>query len=115
MTARRLRTAGTVETAVAGHLYLLHLSRPLGDPTRPRCSALHYLGWCHVGTLERRLQQHAEGRGAAMLRAAVAAGIDWQLVATWEGTRHRERSMKRRGPARYCPLCAPATRLRAAA
>jgi hypothetical protein len=29
-----------------GWLYLIELEHPIGDVTRPRCSARYYLGWC---------------------------------------------------------------------
>jgi hypothetical protein len=33
-------------------------------------------------------------------------GIDWTLARTWEGSRTRERQLKRQGGAsRRCPIC----------
>jgi hypothetical protein len=33
-------------------------------------------------------------------------GIGWKLARTWEGSRQRERQLKRRGGAsRRCPIC----------
>jgi hypothetical protein len=91
---------------VPGTLYLLHFSRPLGDPKRPRMAARHYLGWTNGVAVDQRLADHRAGRGAAITRAAVGRGIELQLVATWPGTRNDERRAKRSGNfARRCPTC----------
>lgn len=81
-----------------GTVYLLHFSRPFGH-------AKHYLG--HAVNLERRLEEHARGRGANLVRHALAAGIKFKLARTWEGVdRYEERRLKNRGgKARMCPLC----------
>jgi hypothetical protein len=77
---------------VPGTLYLLHFSRPLGDPKRPRMAARHYLGWTNGVAVDQRLADHRAGRGAAITRAAVGRGI--------------ERRAKRSGNfARRCPTC----------
>ena len=47
-----------------------------------------------------------------LLQVIASAGIGWTLARTWEGTRQRERQLKRQGGAsRRCPIC----RARAAA
>jgi hypothetical protein len=44
--------------------------------------------------------------GARLVQVARQAGIGFQLVRVWEGTRGLERSLKRRGAAaRRCPVC----------
>lgn len=89
-----------------GVIYLLHFSRPLGDPSRPRMSARHYLGWSTDDAVVRRIREHREGRGAAITRAAVAAGIELSVVAVIHGTRNDERRLKIRGHHdRRCVLC----------
>ena len=53
--------------------------------------------------LDRRPGQQAvrapSRRGARLLQVITQAGIDWTLARTWEGTRERERQLKRQGGA----------------
>lgn len=81
---------------ISGTIYLLCFSRPYKH-------AKHYLGWAL--DLEKRLAEHASGRGARLLEVVSAEGITWQLARTWKGDRYRERSFKQRGKARNCPIC----------
>jgi len=83
--------------ARVGVIYLLHFEQPYQH-------AQHYLGWAIE--LESRLADHAAGRGARLLAVVRSAGISWRLARTWEGTRARERQIKRQGGlSRSCPLC----------
>ena len=94
--------APVVAENVAGTLYLLHFDRPY--PRDARAGVRHYLGWAL--DVDSRLAEHLAGRGSPLVRAAVAAGIGVELVATWPGTRHDERACKRgHNHARYCPRC----------
>jgi len=81
-----------------GIVYLLHFDRSYKH-------ARHYIGWTQ--NLEQRLQQHRAGRGSPLIAAAIADGIDFQLVAIWEGDRHAERRLHRQKNvrARLCPIC----------
>ncbi len=80
-----------------GTIYLLHFEQPYQH-------ARHYLGWAE--NLDARLADHAAGRGARLLAVVQSAGIEWRLARTWEGTRARERQIKRMGGlSRSCPLC----------
>lgn len=90
-------------------IYLLHFTEPLGDPTRPRMSAAHYLGWAADGALEDRLAEHLSGRGAKITRAAHARGIALIVARTWDGDRNEERRLKKTGhfADRLCVLCNP--------
>jgi hypothetical protein len=66
--------------------------------------ARHYLGT--TKDLPARLALHRAGQGARMLAAAVARGIDFTLVRTWEGGRDVELRLKRRKEGtRLCPNC----------
>jgi hypothetical protein len=59
---------------------------------------------------QERIDAHRAGRGAAITRAAVAAGIELELVRTWPGeNRVTERRFKRAGhfADRCCPRCGP--------
>lgn len=85
-------------TARIGTVYLLHFTKPFRH-------ARHYLGWTERD-LPARLDEHAAGNGARLLAAVASAGITWHLARTWEGTRARERQLKRQGGlSRSCPLC----------
>ena len=94
--------------AQLGTVYLLHFDRPLKH-------AQHYLGWAkdHMD----RVNTHMGGRGAKIVAAAVAAGIQAELVRTWPNRdRGFERKLKNRKNARgLCPVCKPAYNVRAAA
>ncbi|MCC6192282.1 MAG: endonuclease [Anaerolineales bacterium] len=88
-------------------VYLLHFSRPLHH-------ARHYVGFVEYD-LEQRIEHHLAGRGARLVAAVAAAGIDVQLARVWPGaTRTFERRLKRwHGSAQFCPLCDPAAAERA--
>jgi hypothetical protein len=94
-----------------GWCYLLHMSRPLGNTANARAMAQHYSGWADDPTgdgvgLEHRIAEHLAGRGAKITRAAVAAGIEISLVATWRAPLAFEQYLKRRKEApRLCPIC----------
>ena len=84
-----------------GTVYLLCFDAPFGH-------ARHYSGYAGPGNLAPRMAHHRAGSGANLLRHVAAAGIEWQLVRTWAGTRSDERRVKRRGGAsRLCPRCTP--------
>ena len=80
-------------------VYLIHFEVPYAH-------ARHYTGWT-AGDLHGRLAEHAAGRGGARLMAVITqAGIGWTLARTWEGSRARERQLKRQGGASpRCPIC----------
>jgi predicted GIY-YIG superfamily endonuclease len=90
-------TAPASPTAPIGVVYLVHF-------TEPYRHARHYTGW--TADLESRLAEHQAGRGARLLQVITQAGIGWTLARTWQGTRDRERQLKRQGGAsRRCPIC----------
>lgn len=62
-----------------GTIYLLHISPPLAG------HAEHYLGWTAQDSAESQLEEHRQGRGADLTRAAVAAGSTNHLVVTRQG------------------------------
>lgn len=93
-------------SAASWTVYLLELERPLGDPSRPRCSARFYVGMTH--DLGARLRAHRQGRrgcegGANLTAAARERGIGFRLVRTWgpfetaAEARVFERRLKRAG------------------
>lgn len=92
MSANR-RSSGTP----LGVVYLVHF-------TEPYRHARHYTGW--TADLDARLAEHQAGRGARLLQVITQVEIDWTLARTWQGTRARERQLKRQGGAsRRCPIC----------
>ena len=96
--------SGTIITR-PGTVYLLHFDRPFKH-------ARHYCGWAPPRRLDGRLRDHARGRGANLLKYALAAGITWELARTWEGGRTRERQIKNQGGlSRSCPMCHPTMRV----
>lgn len=94
------RSQQLVREHPGGTVYLVCLDEPFGH-------ARHYLGWAGPGNLAQRQAHHRAGTGANLLRHVAKAGIEWQLVRTWAGDRHRERQLKARGHARACPRCRP--------
>lgn len=94
---------GVTTTRSTGVVYLIHFARPLAH-------ARHYLGFCQsYEGVESRLSYHAHGRGSKLLAAVSAAGIPWDIVRIWRGTRDDERALKNaNGAGPYCPVCAAA-------
>lgn len=83
-----------------GFVYVLHLSRPVGDHAR------HYCGWAK--DVESRLADHRHGRGARLTAHAVSLGIGLTLGFVMVGTRADERRVKRnRRLAQLCEYCRP--------
>lgn len=80
-------------------VYLLHFDQPLGH-------ARHYSGYSRQRDCQQRLERHAAGIGARLLKVALERGISWQVAKIWpEGDRAFERSLKARGQTAICPLC----------
>lgn len=85
-------------------VYLLHFAEPIGNPANRRAMAQHYIGW--TSEPAKRMDRHAAGNGAAIMRAVHARHIRVELARTWSGTRTLERQLKRRKNARQlCPIC----------
>ena len=83
---------------VPGTVYVLHF-----DPAYKH--ARHYIGWT-AGEVTDRLAVHLQGRGSPLIRAAVAAGVDVQLAATYQGSRYLERQLKSwHNTGRFCAIC----------
>jgi len=89
-----------------GTIYLLCF--PPGLHVTGNRYASHYLGWTANG-VESRVAYHLRGEGSRLIRAAVRAGLDPQVVRTWEkATRTFERRLKNtRNLPRLCPHCNP--------
>jgi predicted GIY-YIG superfamily endonuclease len=82
---------------VPGVVYLLHFEQPYKH-------AKHYLGWSE--DLDSRIAAHDAGKGSNLVAVVAAAGIAWTIARTWNGTRARERQLKKQGGAsRFCPVC----------
>lgn len=89
---------------MSGTVYLLHLDP--GLPVTGNRVARHYLGFGEQ-RVERRVQEHLEGRGPPLVAAAAAHGSTVTIARTWPGReRAFERALKNRHEApRLCPLC----------
>lgn len=89
-------------------IYLLHFEpayeAPIGQTGRVK-SAGHYLG-STGNDVQHRLAEHLTGKGSPLVRAAVLAGSEVTIAATWAGGRDDERKVKRQhNHARRCPIC----------
>lgn len=81
-------------------VYLLHFSRPIS----PNHTAQHYLG--STQDLDRRIAEHASGRGARLCEVAAERRITFQVARTWPGGWVEERRLKRRhNSPQLCPIC----------
>jgi predicted GIY-YIG superfamily endonuclease len=95
--AQGLRYQRVATDARVGTIYLIHFERPYRH-------VRHYIGW--TMDLQARVARHHRGDGSKLMRAVSAAGIGWQVVATWEGTRRDERRLKARKRAPdICTAC----------
>jgi predicted GIY-YIG superfamily endonuclease len=74
-------------------VYLLRFHQPVGSGKK---YVNYYLGHCRENRLEQRLAEHRSGAGAKLVAAAIARGIDFDVVRTWpNATRADERRLKR--------------------
>lgn len=81
-------------------IYLLHFGRPLKH-------AQHYIGSTPDHGLERRMQEHVNGRGARLTAAVARTKIPMTLARVWW---HPDRSLETRLKAGHnaralCPVC----------
>jgi hypothetical protein len=53
------------------------------------------------------VQEHRRGRAAVLTAVARAAGLDFKVTRTWPGGHDKERQLKTRSGALYCPDCSP--------
>ncbi len=82
-------------------VYEVHIEPPVEH-------ARHYIGRSPdggVAGLVRRLAKHGTSEGARLLQVAKERGSTWHLVRTWEGDGRKERQLKTRSGALYCPEC----------
>lgn len=83
-------------------VYEVHIDPPVEH-------AGHYIGKSPkggLGGLLERLAKHGGPEGARLLQVARERGSTWELVRTWEGGERKERQLKTRSGALYCPRCA---------
>lgn len=92
-------------------VYLIHLAQPMPRGVNGRGQALyarHYIGY--TGSLDRRMMEHASGRGARFLEVCRERGIGFEVARTWEGADRRfERRLKKtyKNAKLLCPFCNP--------
>jgi hypothetical protein len=106
-----MRPVITGKTSRLGHL--VHFSRPLGNMANVRGHATHYIGFTpddgSGAGLSERVAEHLAGDGARITKAALAQGIEIELVACWRAPLAFEKQLKRRKEApRLCPICCKA-------
>ena len=84
-------------------VYLIHFDQPIGST---RHQAQHYIGFASK-SLKKRLEEHRNGNGAAIMAEVARRGITWKVVKTWShGTRVLERQLKNQKHAwTHCPVC----------
>lgn len=89
-----------------GIVYMLCYAKPIGDTTRTRMSAQHYIGWFRNPN---RIAHHANGTsGVPIVYAFFKRGIPFTVVRTMPGTKKDERRIKLAGNhRRNCPNCNP--------
>lgn len=93
-------------TAPIGVVYLLHFETPFKH-------AQHYVGFCEkLSGVDSRLEYHANGRGSRLMAAVTRAGIQWDIVRLWKGTRSDERAIHNTSSRSYCPVCSQKPRTR---
>jgi hypothetical protein len=98
------RSAPSWLATVLGDAYTLHFWPPYGDPEVQQAG--HYTGWAEAGRLNRRLVDHALGRGARLTQVQREAGGTWVVADVERGvTRDRETQLKERGASRRCSVC----------
>ena len=89
-----------------GVVYLLCFERPFKH-------ARHYVGFCEkLAGVDSRLEYHANGRGSRLMAAVSDAGIGFDIVRLWKGTRSDERRLHNCQSRMYCPRCSQSPRTR---
>lgn len=80
--------------------YLIHFGQPFGR-------AKHYIGWSD--DIYGRFERHRDGKGAALTRAVVQAGISLHMARTWlNADQTFERRLHNFGKSPLiCPICNP--------
>lgn len=87
--------------------YLICFRDPqTGQPKRYE-HAGHYLGTTTADRLDEHVEEHRTRHVAVLTAAARAAGLDFKVTRTWPGGHRKERQLKTRSGALYCPDCTP--------
>src|SRR5882724_3956685 len=96
-------------TGEPGTVYLLCFATAIGDPSRPRMSAKHYVGWFKDPA---RIAHHEKGTsGVTIVYAFFKRGIPFVVARTMPGSKTDERRIKAAGNhERNCPNCSKTPR-----
>ncbi len=70
---------------MGGTIYIAHFAEKIGDPSRPRMHAQHYLGFAEPWHFEARIQQHLDGRGARITKFVADKGIGMSFFVIKKG------------------------------
>lgn len=96
-----------IDRTTLGQIYCLHFSHPLGNTSKPRGMARHYVGWALDA--EQRIAQHLAGQsGVAIVAAALEAGITLTPYVLGIASKNVEHTLKHKikNITPYCPCCA---------
>lgn len=93
--ARRARATKKLEP-FKGTVYILEFSEALGNADNPRGRAKFYVGWTSRKLAVHRVEEHRNGTGAHITRAAVQQGIKLEVVALFPGDKALEKLIKAR-------------------
>lgn len=85
--------------------YLLCFIDPATGQPRRYKHAGHYLGTTTAGRLAEHVEEHRQGRAAVLTATAREAGLDFRVARIWPGGHGKERQLKTRSGALYCPDC----------
>jgi hypothetical protein len=88
-------------------VYLLCFRDPVTGAPRRYEHAGHYLGTTAAERLDEHVEEHRQGRAAVLTAVARQAGLDFKVTRTWPGGHAKERQLKTRSGALYCPDCSP--------
>lgn len=77
-------------------IYVLGFTKKIGNTSKAHGTAQTYCGYCEDGRLNERLAEHRAGRGAAITRAVIEQGGDFNVLLTLPGDRKTERAIKNR-------------------
>ena len=105
----RRRGLPRISKKITGRVYIYHADEPLGGDKH---QAQHYTGSTkYPKTAEERLDDHRDGKGAAITRAWNERGIKYRIVRDWPGNPHLENQLKLHSAKLYCPECTPNARV----
>jgi hypothetical protein len=80
-------------------------ARPGTTPRQTNCRKIQQT--TAAERLDEHVEEHRQGRAAVLTAVAQQAGLDFKVTRTWPGGHAKERQLKTRSGALYCPDCSP--------